>query len=244
MAGCYVEHLVADMRGDYLLVTIFFLYFAEELFQTVTQGGTFRQPQRQPGTDIGRKRKKFHLFTKFAVVAFLRLLKHYQIFIQHLFLRESDTIDTHQLVAFFVATPVCACKGHHLGSLDYPRRRDVRPTAKVGKRSLRICCDMPVFQFGNQFALVFLPSVAERLQSIGFGNILPHNLLVAFCKFEHFALNGRKIGRSNGRCHNKSHFPAQGRYRISLRGTAPEGLLPEDGRNCAKMHASLPGHPI
>ena len=69
----------------------------------------------------------------------------------------------------------------------------MRSTAKIGKAALRICGDVAVFQFGNQFTLVSFASVAEHLQSICLGYALAHKLLLACSQFNHFLFDGRQI---------------------------------------------------
>ena len=67
-------------------VTIFFLDFAEELLETVSESGAFGKPQRQTGTDIRRESEKLHLLAELAVVAFLGFLEKHEIFVEHLLL--------------------------------------------------------------------------------------------------------------------------------------------------------------
>ena len=103
-----IELLVTYMGGDYLLVTIFFLNLAEELLKAVTQGGTLGKPEGKTGTHVGGESEKLHLFAELAVVALLGLLEQDKILIEHLLFREGNAVNTHQLVALLVATPVCS----------------------------------------------------------------------------------------------------------------------------------------
>ena len=61
VAGSDVQGLVADMRGDYLQVTVLFLNLAEELLQAVAQRGALGQPQGQTLTHHRREREQFHV---------------------------------------------------------------------------------------------------------------------------------------------------------------------------------------
>ena len=98
------------MGGDYLLVTILLLYLAEELFETVAQGCAFGEPQGQAGADVLRESEELHLFAELAVVAFLGFFEQHEVFVEHLLLGERDAVDSDELVALFVATPVGACE--------------------------------------------------------------------------------------------------------------------------------------
>ena len=75
VAGGDVEHLVADVGGNHLLVAVFLLNLAQELLEAVAQCSAFGEPERQAGADIGREGKEFHLLAEFAVVAFLGFLE-------------------------------------------------------------------------------------------------------------------------------------------------------------------------
>ena len=108
MARGHVQVLVTDMRSDYLDIAVFLLYLAQELFETVAEGGAFGEPQGQAGAYVLREREEFHFLAELAVVAFFRLLEQGEVFVEHLFLGESDAVDTHELVALLIAAPVSA----------------------------------------------------------------------------------------------------------------------------------------
>ena len=96
------------MRGNHLLIAVFLLNFAEELLQTVAQGGSLWKPQGQTGTHVLREREELHLLAELAVVALLGLLEENEIFVEHLLLGEGDAVDSDELVALLVAAPVRA----------------------------------------------------------------------------------------------------------------------------------------
>ena len=127
------------------------------------------------------------------MVALLGLLEESQVFVEHLLLGEGDAVDAHELLALLVAAPVGAGERHYLYSLDRRGRRDVRTATEIGKRSLRICGDMPVFKFADQLAFIDFVAVAKHLQRVGFRDVFAHDLLLALGKLEHFLLDLRKI---------------------------------------------------
>ena len=156
-----IEVLVADVGRDNLLVTVFFLNFAQELFEAVAQGGSFGEPQGESGAHVLREREKFHLLAELAVVAFLGFFKQHEVFVEHLFLGESDAIDSDELVALFVAAPVGSGERCYFHSLDGGGGGDVGAAAQVGERSLSVGGDVAVFKLADKFTLVFLATVAE-----------------------------------------------------------------------------------
>ena len=106
------------MRGDYLQVTIFLLDFAQELLETVAQCGTFRQPERQTFAHCLGECEEFHLLAQLAMVAFLGLFEESEILIEHLLLGEGDAVDSDELIAFLVASPICAGQREYFHGLD------------------------------------------------------------------------------------------------------------------------------
>ena len=85
-----------------------------------------------------RESEEFHLFSKFAVVTFLRLFKHLQVLVKQRLLREGDTIDTSHHVTGLITSPVCAGDGCEFYSLDYGSILEVWSTAKVGEITVGI----------------------------------------------------------------------------------------------------------
>ena len=81
-----IEVLVADMRGDHLLVAVLLLDLAQELFEAVAQGGSFGEPEGQAGAYVLGEGEEFHLFAEFAVVAFLGFFEEHEIFVEHFLL--------------------------------------------------------------------------------------------------------------------------------------------------------------
>ena len=167
MAGGHIEILVADMRGDYLLVTILFLNLAEKLLEAVAEGCAFGEPEGETGAYVLGEGEKLHLLAEFAVVAFLGFLREHEIFVEHLFLGEGDAVDSDELVALLVATPVGPCERGHFHGLDGGCRGDMRATAEVGERSLGVGGDIAVLKFADKLTLILLATVAEELQGVG-----------------------------------------------------------------------------
>ncbi len=131
------------------------------------------------------------------MVSFLGFLKQSQIFVEHLFLGEGDAVHAHQLLALLVAAPVCTRQAHHLGCLDGGGGGDMGSAAQVCERALRVGGDVAVLKFGNQLAFVDFAAVAEEFQGVGFADVGAHDLLFFLGQFEHFFLDGGKIGRGD-----------------------------------------------
>ena len=193
VAGSHIQLLATDMRSHHLLVTIFLLDTFQEVFQFQAQLRATRQPQRKPCSHCRRERKQLQFFTDLTMVTFLGFFHQCQIFVQHLFLRESDTIQTNQLFTLFVTTPVSTGNTHYFNSLQIRSVRQVRTTAQVGKRPLRIGCDLTVFQFADKFCFIFFASVTEHFQGICLRNVLTFDFLFLRYQFEHFCFDSREI---------------------------------------------------
>ena len=132
----YVEVLTTDTRCDYLLIVVRTKETTQEVLQAQAQLCSLWQPDRKTLTDTVREHKEFHLLTNLSVVALLSLLKHFEIFIEHLLLREGDTVDTCHLLTLSIATPESSSNAGYLDSLDSTRRNEVRTTTKVGEITL------------------------------------------------------------------------------------------------------------
>ena len=189
-----VEALVADVRGDDLLVAVLLLYLAQELLEAVAQGGAFGEPQGQAGADVAAEGEELHLLAELAVVALLGLLEEGEVLVQHLFLGEGDAVDAYKLVALFVAAPVCAGEAGNLGGLDGAGVGQVRATAKVGEVALGVGGDVAVLKLADELALVCLAAVAEHLQGVGLADVLAHDGLLLAGELEHALLYFGKIG--------------------------------------------------
>jgi len=126
------------MRGDDLLVAVFFLHVAQELFEPVPERGAFRQPQGQTLSHALRETEQFEVLAQLAVVAFLGLLHHHEVFVEHRLLGERDAVDARQHLVLLVAAPVGTCHRSQLEGLDVTRVGDVRTPAEVGERTVGI----------------------------------------------------------------------------------------------------------
>ena len=129
VTGSHIQLFGADMRGDHLLVAVPLLDFLEEIFESQTEGSTFRQPNRQTFSDHIREHKEFQFFSDFTVVSFLRFFEQGEVFIQHRFLGEGDTIDTGHHRSFFITTPISGRAREHFHCLDGLGREQVRTAA-------------------------------------------------------------------------------------------------------------------
>ena len=193
VAGSHIQLLATDMRSHYLLVTVFLLDAFQEIFQFQAQLRATRQPQRKPCSYRRRECKQLQFFTDLTVVAFLSFFHQCQIFVQHLFLRESNAIQTDQLFALFVTTPVSTGDTHYFNSLQIRSIRQVRTTAQVGKRTLRISRDLTVFQLADKLCFILFASVTEHFHGICLRNVLASDFLFLRYQFEHLCFDGREI---------------------------------------------------
>ena len=55
--------------------------------------------------------------------------------------------------------------------------------------------DVAVLELGDELALVFLATVAEELEGVGFGDVSAYDWLLLAGEFEHFFLDFCKVGR-------------------------------------------------
>ena len=96
------------MRSDNLLITIVFLNLCEIFLKAVAQSCTSWEPHRETFTNHVGEHEEFKFTTEFAVVAFLCFLKKNEVFLEFFLFREGDTVDTSQLLAVLITTPVSA----------------------------------------------------------------------------------------------------------------------------------------
>ena len=188
-----IQHLVSNRRTHHLLITVLSLDATQEILQAQAQSRTLRQPHRQTLAHHVREHKEIHLLTNLTVVTFLRLLQHHQILIQHLLLWEGDTIKTYQLLALLIATPISSCHAQDLHCLQVRGVRQVRATAQIGERTLRIGCDRTISQLADQLSLIFFTAVAKHLQSVRLRDALTLDLLLLGYQLLHLRLDSGKV---------------------------------------------------
>ena len=193
VTGSYIQQLVTNRRSNNLLIIVTCLNTAQEFLQTQTQCSTFRQPHRQAFTYCIREHEQIHFLTDFAMVTFLGFFQNNQIFIQHLFLRESNTVDTRHHLAVFMSTPVSTGYRHQFDSLNRRSSHQVRATAQIRKSTLRISSNVTIFQFRDQFTFISFSTITEFCQCIRFWNTFSHNSFFLCYQFCHFSLNRRKV---------------------------------------------------
>ena len=93
VSGSDVKQFVADGWTHYFLIIVTGLDAAQEILQADTQCSTFGKPHRQSLTYGVREHEQVHLLTDFTVVALLGLFENNQVLVEHLLLREADTVD-------------------------------------------------------------------------------------------------------------------------------------------------------
>ena len=190
----HVQLLVADMRGDDLLVAVFFLHVAQELFEPVPERGAFRQPQGQTLSHALRETEQFEVLAQLAVVAFLGLLHHHEVFVEHRLLGERDAVDARQHLTFLVAAPIGAGNRQQLDGLDRTRVGDVRAAAEVGEIAVGIERNGAVFEGLDQFDLVGVALLGELFERFGLGNLAADERLFLTGQLHHLGFDSRKVG--------------------------------------------------
>ena len=186
------------MRRDDLLVTVLLLHIAQEVLQPVAQRSAFGQPQRQSGSDPRRETKQLELLAQFAVVAFLGLLQHRQVLVEHRLFREGDAVDTGQHLVVLVAAPIGAGDRGQLDRLDEARVRQVRPAAQVGKITVRVEADRTVLEGADQFHFIFVALFRVSVECLGLRHFTAGNGLLTPGELFHFLLDLGQVRLGNG----------------------------------------------
>ena len=191
---CYIETLAADTRTDNLLIVIRLQERTKQLLQAEAELSALWQPDRKTLTYTLREHEEFHLLTDLTVVALLSLLENNQVLIEHLLLREADTVDTGHLLALGITAPESTSHTCNLHSLDKASVHQVRTTAKVGEIALGICGDGTILQvLLNVLALVGLTVGLELSERISLSNLLANHRLVLLGELHHLSLDLSEI---------------------------------------------------
>ena len=191
---CNIEALATDTRTDNLLIVIRLQERTEQLLQAEAELSALWQPDRKTLTYTLREHEEFHLLTDLTVVALLSLLENHQVLIEHLLLREADTVDTGHLLALGITAPESTSHTCNLHSLDKTSVQQVRTTAKVGEIALGICGDGAILQvLLNVLALVLLTIGLELSECISLSNLLANHRLVLLGELHHLSLDLSEI---------------------------------------------------
>ena len=127
------------------------------------------------------------------MVSLLRLFEKDEILVEHLLLREGDPIDTGELLALLIPSPVGTCDAEELHSLDIACIRHVRATTEVGEGSLRIGRDRSIGQVCDQLELVLIPLLLEELRDLSLGDITADDRLLTSSCLEHLLLDDCEV---------------------------------------------------
>ncbi len=189
VAGGDIEVLRSNTRRDDLLIVVGLQHVAQQLLQAQTQLSTLRQPDGQTLTHTLGEHEQLHLLANLTVVALLGFLKHDEIFIEHLLLREGDAVDTRHLLAVGIATPESTGYTRNLDGLDGARRYEVRTTAEVGEVALGISGDGAILQIlRDVLHLVLLSSGLKLLDGIGLRHFAADDGLILLGELLHLSL--------------------------------------------------------
>ena len=190
MSGSDIEVLTTDVRSDHLLIAETLLHLAQMILQTEAQLRSLRQPDRQTLTHLLGEHEELHLLTDLTVVAFLGLLKHHEVFVEHLLLGEGDTIQALHLLTGCITTPESTSHAGQLHCLDLTCIHEVRTATEVGEVTLCIGSDRTVFQvLIDMFALVGLTVGSKLLQGISLSHLTAHHRLLLASQFLHLVLD-------------------------------------------------------
>ena len=96
------------MRSDNRKIPVVALNLSQEVLQPGPQGGSPWKPQRKTCSHLLAEGEQFQVFAQLAVVTLLGLFQHLQVLVQHALLREGDTVDSGELLALLVSSPVCS----------------------------------------------------------------------------------------------------------------------------------------
>ena len=132
----YIEIFSTNTWCYNFLIGIRTLQLTKYLLQAETNLSSLGQPDGEALAYPVRKHEKFHFFSYLAMVALLCLLQHEEILVQHLLLRERDTINTCQLVTLGITTPKgtgYTCQFH---GFDSSCGHKMRTATQVGEISL------------------------------------------------------------------------------------------------------------
>ena len=130
------------------------------------------------------------------MVAFLGLLEQGEVLVEFLLFGEGDGVDTGELFAFLVATPVSTCQVYDFQSFDGAEIDQVRTAAQVGELARLVERNCAVLQLADKLQLVFVALFAEEVEGFGFGHLTAHH--GDFCRHEfgYFLLYlGEIVGR-------------------------------------------------
>ncbi len=182
------------MRGDHLLVAVLFLDVAQELLQTVAQGGALRQPEGKTLTDALREGEQLEVLAQLAVVALLGLLHHLEVLVEQRLLGERDAVDAGEHLVLLVAAPVGAGHRRQFDGLDVARVGDVRTAAEVREGAVGVERDGAVLEVRDQLDLVLVALLGEGRERLGFRNLAAHEFFFVAGELLHLLFDGRQIG--------------------------------------------------
>ncbi len=188
MPGSHIKFLLSDMRSDYRKVSVFLLDLAEEILQTGAQFRSLGKPQRQTSPHLRGESEKFQFLTYLPVIPLLGLFEKFQIFIEHRFLGECDTVYAGEHLVLLIPPPVCTGDRGEFYGFDDRRVAEMGSAAQIGEIAVRIERDGPVFEISDKFAFIFVTLFGEGLHRLFLGNFPTHETLLRPGQFHHLVL--------------------------------------------------------
>jgi len=200
-----VEFLLGDVRDTDAHVAARVAQFPDESVQLVAHLRAARRPERKARTHEFTEREEVHLLSDLAVVALLRFLLNPQVFIKLLFGCKGGDVDTRELLAFLIPSPVGAGDRHQFETVDgdFLEALHVSAAAEVHERVFAIRPDVRVvryhldvlvlFQILDQFHLERLPLLLPELLCFLRRQFLAAKRLALVDDLLHFLLDLRQM---------------------------------------------------
>ncbi len=179
MAGGHVEFLSADVGRNNGQIAVFGLLLCEEGLKGVAKGCTAGKPQGKACSYPLGEGEELHFLADLPVIPLLGLFQDLQILCEHAGLGEGDAVDTGELLALFVASPVCTGEGEHLHGLDDLGILEVRAAAEVCEMTVGVIGYGTVFKFGDEFLLVLVAFFGEVFHGVGLGDLYALEIFLA-----------------------------------------------------------------
>src|SRR5690625_744504 len=149
-----------------LPITAINLQLPQKLLKLTPDNGAVGQPHGQTAPHQLIHHVDPQLTAQLLVVPLLRLFKLLNVLLKHLLLLEDDPIYTGKLPVLRPPPLVCTGNGGQFDRLEHAGIRNVRPSAELGKFTMRIEGDGSVLQVPDQFEFILILLLFIKLQSL------------------------------------------------------------------------------
>ena len=142
MTGDLIKLALSHQRGLREQIAVSLLIVLDPSLEQLNDARALRQKNRKSLTDDVDRREELEIAAELVVVALLRLFHHGEMLLQHILRRESDTVNSLELLVRLIALPVSAGALEQLDRLDSAGGVEVRTRAEVSKITLTIERDL------------------------------------------------------------------------------------------------------